>query len=234
MNSRRAFLTRMGAGVSVAVASSAGIASAGTAGRSADPALKAALLEDEKTLRRFHQAYEQAMDQGRYEAVVDLFAHDAQAVFNGGQFDGRSEGVSRLYRERFASGKTGRRMHPAPGFELDAELQRDSVDVAPDRLSAAAVFPFSIQVGRPLESETSLASMARLHGEGVQTWWEGGRYRITYRRKASDDRWQIGRLEYDTLSRADWRAGRSYAAPISVVRLSTRFPADPHGPDQLV
>ena len=45
--------------------------------------------------------------------------------------------------------------------------------------------------------------MARLHGEGVRT-WEGGVYRIKYRKDAAGH-WKIRRMEYDTLSRADYR-----------------------------
>jgi hypothetical protein len=123
-------------------------------------------------------------------------------------------------------------MEQAPGFELTADEQQDRVDVSADRRAATAAFPYSIQVGIPFETESSLAAMARLHGEGVRTWWEGGVYRIEYR-KDGEGSWKISRLEYDTLSRADWRPGRSYAQPISVARLSTRFPADQQGPDEL-
>ena len=125
-------------------------------------------------------------------------------------------------------------MEPAPGFELAGDQQRDSVEVSPDLLSAKAVFTYSIQVGMPFESETSLASMARLHGEGVRTWWEGGVYHVSYRKDVANGRWKISRLEYDTLSRADYRSGRSYARPNAVPRFSTRFPEDQQGPDRLV
>ena len=141
--------------------------------------------------------------------------------------------MTRLYRDRFLQGKTGRRMEPAPGFELTADQQRDSVEVSLGLRSAKAVFPYSIQVGMPFETETSLAAMARLHGEGVRTWWEGGVYRVNYR-KDVEGRWKINRLEYDTLSRADYRPGKSYAQPISVSRFATCFPADQQGPDDLV
>lgn len=124
-------------------------------------------------------------------------------------------------------------MEPAPGFELPVEQQRDRVAVSADRLSATAVFPYSIQVGRPIETELSWASMARLHGEGVQTWWEGGLYRVTYRKEVGDGRWRISRLEYDTLSRADYCTGRSHARPIFVPRFGTLYPEDQHGPDRL-
>ncbi|HEX4999421.1 MAG TPA: hypothetical protein VFY29_14430 [Terriglobia bacterium] len=75
--------------------------------------------------------------------------------------------------------------------------------------------------------------MARLHGEGVRTWWEGGVYRVHYRKETAGQ-WKIGRLEYDTLFRADYRPGKSYAQPISVPRLAARFPADQHRPDDLL
>lgn len=230
VNSRRYFISKLGAGVSMALAS----ATMGTA----EPchvdnlSLRVALLEEEKALRQLHRDFEQALDQGRYAAVMDMFGAESEVVFNGGVFKGR-QGVSRLYGDHFRSGKTGRRMEPAPGFEL-ADQQRDSVEVAADRLSAKAVFPYSIQVGMPLESETSLVAMARLHGEGVRTWWEGGVYRVNYRRDVAEGRWKISRLEYDTLSRADYRAGRSYARPISVAPFSTRFAQDQMGPDELV
>lgn len=229
---RRSFIWKVTAGVGSAVASTAVVART-EAPAPGNPALKAALLEEEKALRKLHQTFEQAMDRGLHEEVIGMFADDAQVVFNGGLFAGRSQGVSRLYRDHFQAGRTGRRMDAAPGFELAADQQRDSVEVSADRLTAKAAFTYSIQVGAPVESVSSLASMARLHGEGVQTWWEGGVYHVSYRKDAAG-RWQISRLEYDTLSRADYRSGRSYAQPISVARFSKRFPEDLQGPDALV
>ena len=235
---RRSFIWKMGAGASAALLPTVSMAKA-EASTTDNPALRAALLEEEKALRKFHQAFEQAMDKGLHEEVIGMFADDgdvseiAEVIFNGGAFRGRNHGVSRLYRDRFPAGKTGRRMEPAPGFELTADQQRDSVEVSADLRSAKAVFPYSIQVGIPFETETSLAAMARLHGEGVRTWWEGGVYRINYRKDAAGH-WKISRLDYNTLSRADYRSGKSYAQPISVSRFATRFPADPQGPDDLV
>ncbi len=195
------------------------------------PSLRAALLEEEIALRKLHHGFEQAMDKSLHAEVIGMFTDDAEVLFNGGIFNG-AQGVSRLYRDHFPSGKTGRRMQPAPGFELATHQQRDSVAVSADLRSATAVFPYSIQVGMPIETESSLAAMARLHGEGVRTWWEGGVYRVAYRKDAGG--WKISRLEYDTLSRADYRSGRSYAQPISVARLASRFPEDQQGPDHLV
>jgi hypothetical protein len=232
LNSRRSFIWTMGAGASAVLASTAGMAGGETA-TAADPALQVALLQEEKALRKLHQAFEQALNRGLDEEVIGMFADDAEVLFNGGVFKQRNQGVTRLYRDRFRAGTTGRWMAPAPGFELAADQQRDSVEVAADRKSAQAVFPYSIQVGMPLESDSSLLAMARLHGEGVQTWWEGGVYKIAYRKDAAGN-WRIGRLEYDTLTRADYRPGKRHARPISVARMARRFPEDPQGPDDLV
>jgi hypothetical protein len=55
----------------------------------------------------------------------------------------------------------------------------------------------------------------------------------TCRRDTANSRWQISRLGYDTVSRADDRAGRSHASSIAVRRVATRYPADRRGPDAL-
>ena len=205
MNNRRTFIWKFGAGASAALASSAGMA-AGTPKAESD--LTNNPVAEELALRKFHQAFEQSMDKGLHEEVIGMFADDAEVVFNGGVF------TPRLYREHFASGKSGRRMEPAPGFELTDAQQQESVEVSQDLRTAKAVLPYSIQVGIPFETESSLAAMARLHGEGVRTWWEGGVYRINYR-KDTEGNWKIRRLEYDTLSRADYRPGKSYALPLN-------------------
>lgn len=213
--SRRSFFWKLGAGVSTAVAATAGMGA--TAARGTDDAvLKAALLEEEKVLRGLHQAFTQAMDAGRYDDAAGMFTAGAEVIFNGSTFSQRNKGVSRLFRELFQPAGTGRGMEQAPGFELDAAQLADSVDVAANRLSATAAFPYSIQVGMPVETPTSLAAMARLHGGGVQTWWEGGAYHARYARDTVDDRWMISRLEYRTLSRADYRPGRTWATAMPV------------------
>jgi len=208
---RRSFFWKLGAG---ALAATAALARS-ESGDSENLSRQVAQLEEEKALRKLHRDFEQALDDGRYEEVVAMFADDAEVLFDGGVFASRTDGVNRLYRDRFRAGKSGKRMEPAPGFEVAADQQQDRVEVSADRLSATAVFPYSIQVGMPIESESSLVSMARLHGEGVRTWWEGGVYNVTYGRDAVDGRWKIRRLEYETLSRADYRPGRSYARPLS-------------------
>lgn len=166
MNSRRSFIWRLGAGASAAVASTLSMAKAEPKFDSAGH--RVGLLEADKALRQLHLAFGRAMDRGLHDAVIGMFTNDAQVVFNGGVFRNR-QGVSRLFREHFPSGKTGASLPQAPGFELTAEQQIDRVDVHADLQTASAVHPYSIQVGAPFETESSLAAMARLHGEGVRT-----------------------------------------------------------------
>src|SRR4026208_207607 len=107
---RRSFIWKIGAGASGALAATAALGVSNEEASTTDnPALRAALPEEEKALRKLHQAFEQAMDKGLHEEVIGMFSDDAEVVFNGGVFKSRSHGVSRLYRDRFPAGESGRR-----------------------------------------------------------------------------------------------------------------------------
>jgi hypothetical protein len=191
------------------------------------------ILEDENAIRGLHQTYERLLNSCRYEEVRSLFTEDGEVIFNGGIFRGKSGGVHRLYADKFKMGLTGRKIEPAPGFPTDTELQQDSVKVATDRKSARARFSYSIQVGTPIVPESQLVKMARLHGEGIMKWWEGGTYEVSYVKDTGDGCWKIRKLEYRVLSSADYRPGKSHAEPISVPLFSKVYPEDPAGPDLL-
>lgn len=233
VHQRRAFLTRLGAGVSSAVAATAAVAMPASQARD-DVAARLALLEDEQGLRHLHEYFEQAVDERRMDDVIAMFADDAEVMFNNGVFQGRGQGVSRLFRKVFVEGSTGRRMAQAPGFELTAEEMQSRLEISSDRLSATAKFSYSIQVGRPLVTESSHASMARLHGEGVETWWEGGAYEVRYIRESITGDWRINHLAYNTIRRADYREGRSTAGAIAADAFTQVYPASASGPDELV
>lgn len=242
VNKRRSFLQQLGIGLSSAIGAAAMAKPGNSAivdGEAGSLSLQVARLEAEKALRALHQQHEQLLDaalieNAGMESLLALFAADAEVVFDGGVYAGRELGISRLYRQRFAAGHVGKRMHSAPGFAVAAELQQERIEIRADLQTATAVFPYSIQVGRPIESAASLASMARMQGEGVHTWWEGGVYEVSYRKDAAECSWQITRLVYNTLSRADYRAGRSYAKPMQAPAVAACFPVDPLGPDSLV
>ena len=187
-------------------------------------------LEEENKIRDLHKNFEYFLDNGRYEDLVNLFISNSEVKFNGGLFRGKEKGVERLFCELFRSGETGRRMASAPGFELNNESR---IEIFRDCKTAKAQFPYSIQVGTPIISNSVLVKMARLQGGGTMKWWEGGIYRISYVKGSRGKDWRIKDLEFRTLSKADYRPGRSCAKPIEVPAFSKVYPDDPAGPDRL-
>jgi hypothetical protein len=238
---RRSFMWKMGAAMSAAAAT----VLPGMAHTRADRGVgldaevnrlsaRLGILEDENAIRRLHQTYEAGLDSGRYEEVVSLFAEDGEVVFNGGVFRGRQSGVSRLYRDCFSPGSTGKKIGPAPASQASTRQQQETIKVASDRLSASAQFPYSIQVGAPMAPDSQLVNMARLHGEGILKWCEAGSYEASYAKDSKDGGWKIKRLEYRVSSQTDYKPGRSYARPVSVPAFAQTYPEDPAGPDRLI
>jgi hypothetical protein len=188
-------------------------------------------LEDADAVRRLHRAYESCLDRGMYEDVVAMFADEAEVVYKGGLYHGK-EGIRRLYCNHFASGFTGKKIEPPPGFEPDPAKHLDIVEVAADRKNASGQFPYSIRVGTPMKGDSSLVEMARLQGEGVLQWWEGGIHEVSYVKEG--DAWKIKRLEYRVISKANYKPWPSFAKPISVPNFSVTYPENPNGPDKLI
>jgi hypothetical protein len=235
---RRSFIWKTGAAMSAVVASA--VAGIPPQKSGSDSGLKNQLnhlsnrigsLEDAHAIRRLHQAYESHLDQGMYEIVAGMFAGDAEVVYNGGLFGGK-DGIRRLYCEHFASGRTGRKIEPAPGFETDPAQQLDIVEVAGDRTTATGQFPYSMQVGVPMSGDSSLVEMARLQGEGIVHWWECGIHAVSFVKK--DNTWKIKKLEYRASLKAGYKPGRSSAKPISVPLFSETYPKNLTGPDELI
>ncbi len=231
--SRRSFMWKVGAGMSAVLAASVPAVAKSI---DSDDSLKrrVAALEDEKKIRSLHQAYENLIDRGEYSDALDLFTEDAEIVFNGGLFKGKKSGIKRLLCDHFRSGRTGKKMEPAPGFELSQDQHRDIVKISKDQESADAMFTYSIQVGAPIESDSLLVKMAKLQGEGVRKWWEGGVYKLSCVKSGREGAWKIKGLEYNTLSSADYRQGKPEAKPIDVSKFSDVYPVNSAGPDRLV
>jgi hypothetical protein len=236
---RRSFLWKAGAAVSAVLASS--VAAISSPRVDQDTGLKdqvdqlsnqLGIHEDKSAIRALHQTYESYLDRGMYEEVVNLFVYDGEVFYKGGIFTGKEQGVRRLYCDHFRAGLTGKRIEPAPGFELDPAQLQDMVKVARDRKSARAQFAYSIQVGAPIISDSQLVEMARLQGQAIIKWWEGGIHEVSYVKEG--DSWKIKRLEYRVIAKAKYAPGRSYAKPIHVPSFSKTYPADKTGPDKLV
>ena len=235
---RRSFIWKTGAAMSAVVASAvAGLskpgADRGTGLQDEIDRLSSQLgsLEDANAIRRLHQVYESRLNEGMYEEVAGMFADDAEAVYNGGLFAGK-DGIRRLYCDHFAPRLTGKKIEPAPGFEPDPARQLDIVEVAADRRTATGQFPYSMQAGEPMAEGSSLVEMARLQGEGIVKWWEGGICEASYVKVGES--WKIRRLEYRAVSKANYRPGQTYAKPIGVPAFSKTYPENPAGPDKLI
>ncbi len=236
---RRSFIWKIGAVMSAVLGSGVAVMSRPGVVHGAD--LKAQvdglsnqlkIHEDMNAIRALHQTYEHYLDRGMYEEVVDLFTNYGEVLYNGGLFAGKERGVRRLYCGHFRAGLTGKKVEPATGFELDPALLRDTVEVEPDRRSARARFPYSLRVGVPIISDSQLVEMARLQGQGIIRWWEGGIYEVSYVKEGGC--WKIRRLEYRSISKASYAPGRSYAKPIHVTSFSKKYPSDPTGPDKII
>ncbi len=237
---RRSFIWKAGAAASAVLAASVPAMSMPNAGRNNGlkgevDRLSAKLesLEDQNEIRELNRAFESFLDNGRYENVVELFSADGEVIFNGGIFKGKDKGVRRLFCEYFSAGETGKKVVPAPGFEHENELLQESVEISMDRGAASGRFPFSIQVGMPIVSDSVLVKMARLQGGGIMKWWEGGVYEMSYVKDDGDSRWKIKSIDFQTVVKADYRPGRSYAKQIDIPLFSKVYPDDPSGPDRL-
>ncbi len=234
---RRSFIWKTGTAISAVMAS----AVTGISRQKAEPdaglkdqinrlARRVGSLEDAGAIRRLHQEYESCLERGMYEEVVGMFDEEAEVVYNGGVFAGRA-GIRRLYCAHFASGGAGKKIQPPPGFETDPEKQLDVVEVAEDGETAAGRFSYSMQAGAAMTGDSSLVEMARLQGEGIVHWWEGGILEVSCVKK--DGAWKIRKLEFLETSKADYKPGRTYAKPIEIPVFSSTFPANPSGPDRL-
>lgn len=190
------------------------------------------MLQDTHAVRKLHHAYGYYLDKGIYEEVVNLFANDGEVFFNGGIFEGKDKGVRRLYVDYMGQGFMENNSGPVHGFLLDQTQEQDVVDIAPDRKSAKARFHCLMQVGARIVSDSPMMQMARLQGQGILLWWEGGIYENSYVRDG--EVWRIRRLEYRTLWHADYALGWAYAKPGSIPPFSKTYPEDPVGPDKLI
>ncbi len=204
---RRSFMWKAGAGMSALLAASVpSIARAVTNNdgkRAADIeslADQVAVLENEKEIRRLYKTYESLLAKGNYEEISSLFANDGEVVFGGDIFKGRKEGIDQLYCNQFTSGSNGKKISSRQEIPPDMGEHTDTVEIMQDRKTARARFAYSIQVGEPIISNSSLVEMARLQGEGIVKWRESGTCNVSFTKNMKDSTWKIQRLEYLKMS----------------------------------
>jgi hypothetical protein len=236
---RRSFIWKTGSALSAVLASAvAGMSKpksddAGTLKEQIDRLTnQLEILEDTNAIRKLHHAYGYYLDKGIWEEIIDLFDEGGEVYFNGGVFEGRDKGVRRLYIDYFSRGFTGNHFGPVHGFLLDQTQEQDVIDVARDRKSARARFHCLMQAGVQVVSDSPMMEMARLQGQGILQWWEGGIYENSYVRDGSI--WKIKSLDYRAIWQADYALGWAYAKPGYIPPFLKTFPEDPSGPDRLL
>ena len=210
---RRSFIKKSGVALSGALAAVvAGSSTAPAANVADDSALRLGMLEDADAVREIYLTYESALNQGQYEAALNLFATDSEVSFGGGVFAGKDKGVRRLYMENFRQGLTGK-------IEPPVDVKR-STNVAVDRKSAKAVFSYSMRIGTPMDASLQLVQMARLQGGGIEYRLESGHCEVSFVKVGED--WKISRIEYHP-EQSDKTA-----------RFLKTYPENVIGPDRLV
>ncbi|EJT79458.1 hypothetical protein GGTG_04542 [Gaeumannomyces tritici R3-111a-1] len=186
-------------------------------------------LNDQEEIRKLQYTYGYYLDKCLYEEVVELFSDspDTYAQFLGGRFNGKA-GVRRLYVGRFARLFVGGRNGPVHGFLLDhPQLQAIvSVDYTQQPPRAKCRARSMMQAGVHV-------SQAGIHPRGVTQWWEGGVYENEYIRDGPGGTWRILRLRYNPFWHGDVEHGWAYKVAGFVPFLSTKYPEDPSGPDEV-
>ena len=174
--------------------------------------------EDEQAVRKLQHLYGYLIDKCLYRETVDLFTKDCEVHFFGGIYKGQS-GAARLYIERFQKNFTHGTNGPIDGFLLDHPQIQDIVDIQPDGVTALGRYRCVMQAGRHKDFG------------GPRQWWEGGIYENTY--KKIDGAWRIHILNYCPQWHADFETGWAHTRPNYVPFLSSIYPEDPTGPDEL-
>lgn len=180
---------------------------------------KVGMIEDAQAIRNLQHKYGYYMDKAFYEAIIDLFSEDCEIHFLAGIFKGKA-GARRLFIDRFralfARGVDG----PKPGVLMEHPQLQDIIDVAPDRKTAKARFRYFMQAGT--HYTTGIA----------RQWWEGGLYENVYVKDSGV--WKIKVLIPKMVYIGEYEHGWAYTKPHYVPFMTTTYPDDPLGPDELV
>jgi hypothetical protein len=190
------------------------------------------ILEDEQAIRKLQHAYGYYLDKCLYKEVVDLFADDGEAHFNGGIFKGKDKGVRRLYIDGFGKGFTNGVNGPAHGFLLEHFQLQDVIHVEKDRTTAKGRFRCFMQAGAHKTSRSPMGESARKRGGPPIQWWEGGMYENTYVRE--NGIWKIKILNYRPFWHADYATGWANTRLNYVTPIRTKYPENAGGADELI
>jgi len=203
---RRSFIHRAGIALSAAAAAAPGLPGSETDATGAmqeqlrQLSYRLGVIEDMAAVRELHNRFADHLNTRRYPSLVELFAADAAVHFHGGIFQGRDQGVHRLYVEHFGRTAPAAMDAPLHATVLSRLPHRDTVEVAPDRRSGSARFHSLVRVEADLP-DVPLVAMARQQGQGIIQWWEEGVFESNYVKVG--DAWKIHRLDYRPAGRVD-------------------------------
>jgi hypothetical protein len=188
-----------------------------------DLAARFGLVEDEAAIRRLHHAYGYFMDYCWYDEVIDLFAHDGEAVFLSGVYKGH-ESLARLYKTFLGQAYTAGKRGPIHGFLADHFLMQDVITVSEDHTTARGRFRALLVLGSHESREDKPEQLP-------DQIYEAGLYENEYVRE--DGMWKIKRLEYalqwQALYEKGWARTTTDLPPVVPA-----FPQSLIGPDYLI
>ncbi|KAF2710975.1 hypothetical protein K504DRAFT_524091 [Pleomassaria siparia CBS 279.74] len=182
-------------------------------------------LSDQEEVRKLQYKYGYYLDKCLYKEVAELYSDhpDTCVEFLGGRYNGK-DGVKRLYVGRFSKAFVNGRNGPVHGFLLDHPQIQGIVDINSEGTRAKGRF-------RSMMSAGTHDSVKDTHPRGPVQWWEGGIYENEYIKE--DGTWKIFRLKYFPFWHATFEKGWSHTKPNYVPFLSTMYPDDPNGPNEL-
>ncbi len=147
-------------------------------------------MEDKETLKQMHFTFINLLENRTYDAVINLFADDAVVELSGTSLAGKAA-VKNLFLEEYKNRKISS-LHTA--YRRNKSQTLDQVTVSDDRKHADASFYNQVLICNPIRWHSALADMARQQGMSAQSYWENGRYDISFTRM--HDQWQISKLSY--------------------------------------
>lgn len=174
-------------------------------------------LDDVEAVRRLQYQYGYYLDKTLYREVAALFTADAEVRFLHGVWKGTA-GVERLFLGRFLDKFADGRNGPAYGRLLDHPQFQGVIDVADDGATARARFRMTMQAG----THQSLGARQR---------WEGGIYENVYVKESGT--WRIKVLNIRQIWHCSFEHGWAYMPMDYPDWVTTCYPDDPHGPDEL-
>lgn len=150
-----------------------------------------ASMNDKEALRQLHQVFSAAVENCSYATVVELFADDAIIEAHGQRYQGKQQGIRKLFMEQYATQQTAV-MHTA--YRQDQSQQKDQLHISADRQSASAAFHTLVELSKPQLDQSVPGQMARLQGMSTSSSWESGKFVVDYRQ--FEGKWYIQSLKY--------------------------------------